>query len=73
MRKSIKLLAILFLFSGSITFAQSSDPIVQQIIKEASQNSQLKKLAHELTDGIGLRLVGTPQMKQAHDWAIAKY
>jgi len=73
MRKSIKLLAILFLFSGSITFAQSSDPIVQQIIKEASQNSQLKKLAHELTDGIGPRLVGTPQMKQAHDWAIAKY
>ena len=73
MRKSIKLLVLILLFSGSKIYAQNSDPVVQQIIKEASENSQLKKLAHELTDGIGPRLVGTPQMKQAHDWAIAKY
>ena len=73
MRKSIKLLALMLLFSGSKIYAQNNDPVVQQIIKEASENSQLKKLAHELTDGIGPRLVGTPQMKLAHDWAIAKY
>jgi carboxypeptidase Q len=24
-------------------------------------------------DGIGPRLVGTPQIKNAHDWAVAKY
>jgi carboxypeptidase Q len=73
MRKSFYLLSISLLFTGNLIYAQSKDPVVQAIIKEASENSQLKKLAHELTDGIGPRLVGTPQMKQAHDWAVSKY
>ena len=50
--------------------AQNAEAIVQQIEKEAIENSQLKKLAHELMDVIGPRLVGTPQMKKAHDWAV---
>lgn len=49
------------------------DPIVDAIVKEATENSQLEKLAHELMDGIGPRLVGSPKMKQANDWAVAKY
>ncbi|NOT76221.1 MAG: M20/M25/M40 family metallo-hydrolase [Cyclobacteriaceae bacterium] len=49
------------------------DPIVESIVKEANENSQLEKLGQELFDGIGPRLVGTPQMKQANDWAVAKY
>jgi carboxypeptidase Q len=49
------------------------DPIVEAIIKEATANSQLPKLAHELMDGIGPRLVGSPKMQQAHDWAVTKY
>lgn len=49
------------------------DPIVDAIIKEATQNSQLQNLGHELMDGIGPRLVGSPKMQQAHDWAVAKY
>ncbi|RYD88015.1 MAG: peptidase M28, partial [Sphingobacteriales bacterium] len=53
--------------------AQSSDPVIDNIVKEANQNSQLEKLAHELMDGIGPRLVGTPQMQQAHNWAVNKY
>jgi len=54
--------------------AQSiKDPIVDAIVKEANENSQLEKLAHELMDGIGPRLVGSPKMKQANDWAVAKY
>lgn len=73
MKKSIKLLAIAFLFSSGLTYAQGNNPVIENIIKEAKENSQLKTLAHELTDGIGPRLVGTPQMKEAHDWAIAKY
>jgi carboxypeptidase Q len=52
---------------------QTKDPVIESIIKEARENSQLKQLAHELTDGIGPRLVGTPQMQKAHDWAIDKY
>jgi len=30
-------------------------------------------MAHELLDKIGPRLVGTPQMQQANDWAVQKY
>ena len=73
MKKTIGLLSVSLLFSASLAFAQAKNLIVENIIKEATENSQLKKLAHELTDGIGPRLVGTPQMKQAHDWAVAKY
>jgi carboxypeptidase Q len=53
--------------------AQSKEEVVANIVKEANNNSQLEKLAHELFDQIGPRLVGTPQMKQANDWAVAKY
>jgi carboxypeptidase Q len=73
MKKTFYLLSISLILSGNLVNAQSKDPVVQEIIKEASENSQLKQLAHELMDGIGPRLVGTPQMKQAHDWAVAKY
>ncbi|PIQ22261.1 MAG: peptidase M28 [Cytophagales bacterium CG18_big_fil_WC_8_21_14_2_50_42_9] len=73
MRKFPKLLFLSLLLSGSLAFAQSKDPVVDNIVQEATQNSQLEKLAHELIDVIGPRLVGTPQMKQANDWAISKY
>src|SRR5215469_2414752 len=52
---------------------QSKDPVIDQIVKEETDNSQLKQLAGELFDGIGPRLVGTPQMQKAGDWAVAKY
>jgi len=54
--------------------AQNKDSIlVEQIVKEATENSQLQTLAHQLVDVIGPRLVGTPQMQQAHDWAVKTY
>ena len=53
--------------------AQNTISVADQIVKEENDNSQLEKLAHELFDGIGPRLVGTPQMTRAHDWAVAKY
>src|SRR6185312_3491724 len=49
------------------------DPVVEAIVQEEDQHSQLKLLAHELFDSIGPRLVGTPQMEEARDWALAKY
>lgn len=64
---------ILLLCLCNLTFAQISDPVVEAIVKEANENSQLEKLAHELFDGIGPRLIGTPQMQKAHDWAVGKY
>ncbi|MBZ4187769.1 M20/M25/M40 family metallo-hydrolase [Niabella beijingensis] len=48
-------------------------PVVEKIINEATGNSQLEKLASELLDGIGPRLVGTPEMEKASDWAIASF
>ena len=64
------LLPILF---GVTLNAQTTEEIVAAIQKEANENSQLEQLAHELMDVIGPRLVGTPQMKQANDWAVKKY
>ena len=61
------------LLPGRRCLAQDDSTIVAGIVKEATTHSQLEKLAHELFDVIGPRLVGTPQMKQAGDWAIAQY
>jgi carboxypeptidase Q len=69
----VKPLALGMVLCSSIAAAQSSNPVIDAIMKEETANSQLEKLAHELFDGVGPRLVGTPQMKQANDWAVAKY
>tara|TARA_R110002020_G_scaffold21009_1_gene71044 strand:+ start:6018 stop:7574 length:1557 start_codon:yes stop_codon:yes gene_type:complete len=65
----------LFLFTlatFSFSFGQDDD-VIKSIVNEEEQHSQLEKLGHELLDVIGPRLVGTPQMKNAHDWAVNKY
>ena len=60
--------------SSTFLYAQTDDDrIVEQIIKEATEHSKLEDYAFELIDVIGPRLVGTPQMKQAHDWVKDKY
>lgn len=72
--KTNKLLTVLLLlFSLSLSIAQTSNAIVDKIVAEANNNSQLEVLAHELMDVVGPRLVGTPQMKNASNWAIATY
>ncbi|MAT79134.1 MAG: peptidase M28, partial [Flavobacteriales bacterium] len=68
-----KLFFIAFLAFFSNLKAQNQNNIVEDIINEVNNNSQLENLAHELFDVIGPRLVGTPQMKNAHDWAVNKY
>lgn len=72
MKLSIKLSGLLLILSAQLLMAQPGK-VADAIVKEATENSQLEKLAHELMDQIGPRLVGTPQMQQAHDWAVAKY
>src|SRR5580693_1675812 len=49
------------------------DSVVEAIIQEEKNNSQLQLLAHQLFDSIGPRLVGSPQMEAARDWALARY
>jgi hypothetical protein len=73
MKKAIKLFLVALLLSSNLIYAQEHDPVIDNIIKEANDNSQLERLAHELLDVIGPRLVGTPQMKNAHDWAVNQY
>lgn len=63
----------LFCFSSLFLQAQTEEEVVQQIVEQGMQNSQLENYAFELIDVIGPRLVGTPQMKQAHDWVKDKY
>lgn len=72
MKKTIVIYFFLGWFSFTL-YAQDQKLIVENIVKEANENSQLETLAHELMDGIGPRLVGTPQMRQANEWAIEKY
>jgi len=73
MKKITSILAFSLILSCFILNGQTKNEIVDQIIKEANDNSQLEALAHQLMDVIGPRLVGTPQMKQANDWAVATY
>jgi carboxypeptidase Q len=73
MKNTIRLLTIILSVTTTLLVAQPSNSIVEAFVKEANENSQLEILAHELCDQIGPRLVGTPQMQQAHNWAVAKY
>jgi len=72
MRKSTVMFLFLLIYGFTAT-AQEKKEVIDNIIKEAKENSQLKKLAYEMTDLIGPRLVGTPQMQKAHDWAVQTY
>lgn len=75
----IKLLFSLFFINFSFFFitkshAQYGDKnVIEAIINEATNNSQLERLGMELMDDIGPRLIGSPQMKQAQNWLIENY
>lgn len=60
----------LVLLSGHLS---AQNEVIDNIIDEANGNSQLERLAHELLDVVGPRLVGTPQMEHASQWAIEQY
>ena len=70
-----QLLFFLLFFIGSIINlkAQTTEEIVAAIEKEGTENSQLEELAYQLMDYNGPRLVGTPEMKSAHDLAVNTY
>src|SRR5690554_1254417 len=73
MRKITILSVSIFLMGTFSLFSQQKNSVIENILNEAYQNSQLETLGHELLDDIGPRLVGTPQMQQAHDWAVSKF
>ncbi|WP_207895734.1 M20/M25/M40 family metallo-hydrolase [Sphingobacterium alimentarium] len=53
--------------------AQTLEPIVEKIIAEVNNNSQIEQLAFELLDVVGPRLVGTSGMSNANQWALKKF
>ena len=72
MKKNLRTLFSLFLVAGALQ-VQAQQEMVDKIVTEVNENSRLEELGHEMIDVIGPRLVGTPQMKNAHDWAVKKY
>jgi hypothetical protein len=72
MRKIVHLLLVGLLMSN-IGFSQEKEAVIQNIILEANENSQLERLAHELLDVIGPRLVGTPQIINGNNWAVETF
>ncbi|MDX1604116.1 MAG: M28 family peptidase, partial [Salinimicrobium sediminis] len=72
MKKFTGILFLCLVLWGNIGIAQD-DPVIESIVREAEENSKLESLAHSLLDSIGPRLVGTPQMNNAHNWAVKKF
>ncbi|MBC3872095.1 M20/M25/M40 family metallo-hydrolase [Undibacterium flavidum] len=50
----------------------SSVSISQNLLTEIKQHNQLMLNLEEMCDGIGPRLTGSPQLRQAQQWAMAK-
>lgn len=61
MRKPVSLLVASFFLCSVAVIAQTKEEMVEAMVKEATENSHLESLAHELLDQIGPRLIGTPQ------------
>jgi carboxypeptidase Q len=47
------------------------DPVLKSIWQQGMEQSQAMKIAQVLTDSLGPRLTGTPNFKNAVDWAAA--
>ncbi len=73
MKKYFSLFVFSFLLIFTAAKAQDHSAVVEQIVYHATEHSQLEPLAHYMMDVIGPRLVGTPQMQHAHDWAVEQF
>ncbi|MEA2571684.1 MAG: hypothetical protein QOI24_3685 [Acidobacteriota bacterium] len=63
----------LLLLSTSLFATDTPDLAMQtRIRQEGFRNSKVMELASGLTDTIGERLTGSPNMKRANDWTVAK-
>lgn len=75
-RKIISVFLLYAFLLPTIAFGQATAPVVYQAPKdvidkikdEGSKNSQVMQTLSYLTDVIGARLTGSPQMKRANEW-----
>src|SRR6266699_861092 len=72
MKKRIAIL--LFAVATFPTFASDAPDLSMQtrIRQEGLRNSKVMEIASGLTDGIGGRLTGSPNMKRANEWTRDK-
>ncbi len=79
MKLATGLALVLTLSSGPIragaataTHAEPPDPRIYTAVRtEGLSHSQAMRFAGELADGIGARLMGSPNMRKAYDWSLA--
>jgi carboxypeptidase Q len=71
-RRSIATFLILILFSAPVLAQSSTDDtaLLAKIREEAMQRSQIMKTMHMFTDVYGPRLTGSPNHKNAAEWAV---
>ena len=71
MRRSLILVALI---AGAASLraqgAPAADAAIQRIWTLGTDSSQAPRLAQQLLDSLGPRLLGSPDMKRAQDWAI---
>ena len=79
MKKSVFFAASVAIMLGQINGLQAQtksteklNPVVEKIVNEVNNNSELENLAYELLDGVGPRLVGSPEMLAANEWSANK-
>ncbi|MEI7486337.1 MAG: M20/M25/M40 family metallo-hydrolase [Chryseobacterium sp.] len=66
-------LSVQFSWAQAQTGSQEKlNPVVENFVNEVNSHSQLEDMASELLDGIGPRLVGTPEMLAANEWTAEK-
>ncbi|OEK04746.1 M20/M25/M40 family metallo-hydrolase [Roseivirga misakiensis] len=73
MKRLLTLLMLLTFCLAPLAQGQDQKTVIENIIKEANGNSQLEELAYEMLDKNGPRLVGSPQMQAANEWAVNKF
>jgi len=62
----------LLCLSSTLAFASDDLDMANKIRAEGFYNSQVMHTLEQLTDKIGPRLSGSPQMKKANDWTLEK-
>lgn len=68
--RTLPLLLSVLALAGLTVSADESTDITWKIRREAAENSQIMKTLHVLTDVYGPRLTGSPNLKNAGEWAV---
>ena len=71
--RSVLAAAVLVLASVILSFSMAADSSADHLISEALKPSSIETNLHNLTDGIGGRVPGTPAMEKAVQWGVEAF